>query len=145
MYLSSNFRYISKMEYIKDEYPTFCYGPLYVMNRWVMKTLFDLFAATFKENYIWIEDVYLTGTYSKNCHFLMIAVISYHFAGILPEIADIPQVDFYDYLILEPWDVVNNDSAREALLLRSPFIAAHADWMTPKERQDKWHELLDSE
>ena len=43
------------------------------------------------------------------------------FSGILPEIADIPQVDFYDYLILEPWDVVNNDSAREALLLRSPF------------------------
>ena len=25
------------------------------------------------------------------------------------------------------------------------FIAAHADWLTPQERQDKWHELFDSE
>ena len=25
------------------------------------------------------------------------------------------------------------------------FIAAHADWLTPQEKQDKWHELFDSE
>ena len=24
-------------------------------------------------------------------------------------------------------------------------IAARADWLTPQERQDKWHELFDSE
>ena len=65
--------------------------------------------------------------------------------GVLPELANIPQVDFFDYLWLEPWDAVDNESARNHLLLESAFIAAHADWMTPKERQDKWHELLDSE
>ena len=29
------------MEYIREEYPTYCYGPLYIMNPWVMKTLFE--------------------------------------------------------------------------------------------------------
>ena len=51
------------MEWESDEYPQFCYGPIYIMTPQIAYQLFQLFKQTLKQYYIWIEDVYLTGTY----------------------------------------------------------------------------------
>ena len=53
--------------------------------------------------------------------------------GILRHLAGVKLVDFGSYLF---FGAPNNTIE---------FIAAHADWLTPQERQDKWHELFDSE
>ena len=53
--------------------------------------------------------------------------------GILRHLAGVELVDFGSYLF---FGAPNNTIE---------FIAAHADWLTPQERQDKWHELFDSE
>ena len=53
--------YVSKKEYLQDEYPPFCVGTTYIMSLTVATYLVDLFKASFKENYLWIEDVYITG------------------------------------------------------------------------------------
>ena len=50
------------MEWESDEYPQFCYGPIYIMTPQTAYQLFQLFKQTLKQYYIWIEDVYLTGT-----------------------------------------------------------------------------------
>ena len=50
------------MEWESDEYPQFCYGPIYIMTPQIAYQLFQLFKQTLKQYYIWIEDVYLTGT-----------------------------------------------------------------------------------
>ena len=49
------------MEWEIEEYPPFCYGPIYIMTPEIANNLFNLFKQTLKKNYIWIEDVYLTG------------------------------------------------------------------------------------
>ena len=55
--------YISKMEFNEVAYPPFCYGPIYIMTPQTGYLFYELFAETFRELYIWIEDTYITGSY----------------------------------------------------------------------------------
>lgn len=56
------YRYVSRAEYHLNTYPTFCYGPIYIMSTQTAKLLFEMFKQDLKEHYLWIEDVYITGT-----------------------------------------------------------------------------------
>lgn len=56
-----HYRYISKVEWDKNTYPPFCWGPIYIMEPTQAYLLFQIFKQTLKEFYIWIEDVYITG------------------------------------------------------------------------------------
>merc|ERR1711935_991193 len=53
--------YVSKMEWLPNTYPLSCSGPMYMMSPKITMRIFDLFSSTLKEDYIWIEDIYLTG------------------------------------------------------------------------------------
>ena len=46
---------------MEDEYPSFCDGPLYIHSIPAIETLNMLFVQKFKDHFLWIDDVYLTG------------------------------------------------------------------------------------
>ena len=54
--------YIPWYLYPDDKYPRYCYGPMYILSVSSIKKLTWLFESEFK-NFLWIEDVYLTGIY----------------------------------------------------------------------------------
>ena len=49
------------MEFSEEKFPDYCLGITYFMNVATTWKLFRTFEETFKNHYIWIEDVYLTG------------------------------------------------------------------------------------
>ena len=49
------------MEYRWNKYPDFCIGIFYAMSKSIAVKLFKKFEETVHQNYISIEDVYLTG------------------------------------------------------------------------------------
>ena len=56
------------MEYRWNKYPDFCIGIFYAMSKNIAVKLFKKFEETVSQNYISIEDVYLTGKkYSAIC------------------------------------------------------------------------------
>ena len=54
------------MEYIWNEFPTFCVGFFYLMSKNTAIQLLTKFEEAPRQNYIWIEDVYLTGLLLNN-------------------------------------------------------------------------------
>ena len=67
------------MEWMEKTFPDYCSGSAYVLTPNIGENLFQTFLRLFKDNYIWIEDVYLTGQQSdlknqirkKELHFLL--------------------------------------------------------------------------
>ena len=59
------FRYISTKEYPYSKYPDFCQGAFYLFNLSTMEKLYDLFQTELHKNFIWMEDVFLTGIISN--------------------------------------------------------------------------------
>ena len=64
-------------EYPYSHYPTHCQGLFYLMDIHVISKLISLFEIEYGRNYVWIEDVFITGTYIndykntiKNCEML---------------------------------------------------------------------------
>ena len=64
-YKSIYCRFIDKKEYPYTKYPPYCLGPFYLMNYNVMLQLIELFEQEYHRNYIWMEDVFLTGIFSN--------------------------------------------------------------------------------
>ena len=56
-------RSVPLYEYLYSHYPPYCAGAFYFMNINVMNKLINLFEEEFGRNYLWIEDVFLTGMY----------------------------------------------------------------------------------
>ena len=54
-------RYVSNEDYPYSLYPPYCEGAFYLMSFKIMENLIDLFEQEYHRNYLWIEDVYLTG------------------------------------------------------------------------------------
>ena len=50
-------------EYPYSLYPTYCRGNFYLMDVYVTSKLISLFEIEHGRNYVWIEDVFITGTY----------------------------------------------------------------------------------
>ena len=48
---------------MEDKYPSYCDGPLFILSIPAIETLNMLFVQKFKDHFLWIEDLYLTGTY----------------------------------------------------------------------------------
>ena len=65
------FRYVSKEMYPYDYYPPFCMGAFYMFHISVVEKLFKLFEEEYHRNYLWIEDVYLTGKHELNIRLLI--------------------------------------------------------------------------
>ena len=59
-------RSVPLYEYLYSHYPPYCAGAFYFMNINVMNKLINLFEEEFGRNYLWIEDVFLTGMYIPN-------------------------------------------------------------------------------
>ena len=55
------FRYISIAEYPYQKFPYYCEGAFYLFHIQTAEKLYKLFEKELYRNYIWIEDVYLTG------------------------------------------------------------------------------------
>lgn len=54
--------YIPYFIYPKDEaYPSYCAGPMYIFTVPALGSMLDLFELHFKDNFMWMEDTYLTG------------------------------------------------------------------------------------
>ena len=49
-------------EYPYSHYPTYCQGLFYLMDIHVISKLISLFEIEYGRNYVWIEDVFITGT-----------------------------------------------------------------------------------
>ena len=60
-----HFRYTSNRTYPYSLWPPYCQGAFYLFDTHVNAKLFDLFQAEYPHNFVWIEDVYLTGKYFK--------------------------------------------------------------------------------
>ena len=52
---------MTEEEYPYSKYPPYCHGPFYLMSYNAMLQLIDLFEQEYHRNYIWIEDIFLTG------------------------------------------------------------------------------------
>ena len=59
-------RYVADFEYPYSIYPPYCAGAFYLMKFNVMLKLIQLFEQEFHRNYLWIEDVFLTGMQIHN-------------------------------------------------------------------------------
>ena len=57
------FRHVGMDEYPYSHYPTHCQGLFYLMDIHVISKLISLFEIEYGRNYVWIEDVFITGTY----------------------------------------------------------------------------------
>ena len=66
-------RSVPLYEYLYSHYPPYCAGAFYFMNINVMNKLINLFEEEFGRNYLWIEDVFLTGMY------LILKIVYYMF------------------------------------------------------------------
>ena len=55
------FRAVSKEEYPYKIYPPYCQGALYLFDINTAQSLCNLFEMELHRNYVWIEDVYITG------------------------------------------------------------------------------------
>ena len=95
------------MEYIWNEFPTFCVGFFYLMSKNTAIQLLTKFEEAPRQNYIWIEDVYLTGLLLNNFFLSIILLLDNPFAllGILPSLLAIPRInidnDEYGQAIIE--------------------------------------------
>ena len=56
-------RSVSIEEYPYSKYPDFCQGAFYLMQISTAEKLYDLFQTEFFKNFIWMEDVLLTGRF----------------------------------------------------------------------------------
>ena len=50
-------------EYPYPMYPPYCQGAFYLLHLTVAEELYVLFEEEFHRNYLWIEDVFLTGVF----------------------------------------------------------------------------------
>ena len=66
-YMLSN-RYVARIEWLDDFFPKYCSGSTYIMSPGNSKKIFASFEATMKKYYVWIEDVYITGTVYIKTH-----------------------------------------------------------------------------
>ena len=57
----NNFRAVSKEEYPYKIYPPYCQGALYLFDIHTSEQLCHLFEMELHRNYVWIEDVFITG------------------------------------------------------------------------------------
>ena len=55
------FRHVGLDEYPYSHYPTHCQGLFYLMDIHVTSKLINLFEIEYGRNYVWIEDVFITG------------------------------------------------------------------------------------
>ena len=53
--------YISYLDWPKDTFPGFCVGPSYILSIKTATKLYKAFEEVFEDNFLWIEDVYITG------------------------------------------------------------------------------------
>jgi hypothetical protein len=56
-------RLVSLDEYPYPLYPPYCQGAFYLLHLTVAEELYLLFEEEFHRNYLWIEDVFLTGVF----------------------------------------------------------------------------------
>ena len=56
--------FVSYEQYPYPLLPPYCQGALYLMNFQTLKTIYDLLEEEYHRNYIWVEDILFTGTYS---------------------------------------------------------------------------------
>ena len=52
---------MSKSLYEPDKFPEYCSGPMYMMTISALEKITKLFEQEYKNQFIWIEDVLLTG------------------------------------------------------------------------------------
>ena len=52
-------------EYPYPKYPDFCQGAFYLLHLSTVEKLYHLFEMEFHKNFIWMEDVFLTGNKSS--------------------------------------------------------------------------------
>ena len=69
-----NFRAVSKEEYPYKIYPPYCQGALYLFDIHTSEQLCHLFEMELHRNYVWIEDVFITGN-----TYLLIFFYSYRY------------------------------------------------------------------
>ena len=69
----NNFRAVSKEEYPYKIYPPYCQGALYLFDIHTSEQLCHLFEMELHRNYVWIEDVFITG-YSFTYFFFSIRI-----------------------------------------------------------------------
>ena len=106
--------YISYFEWIDDLFWPYCSGSAYILTPQIGSKLFQTFLRTFKENYVWIEDVYLT--------------------GILADLANIGRIHVENLVYFE---IPNSTSD---FFTAHPYL----EWnLSPQERLKVWHELFD--
>ena len=55
--------YIPTFLYPNKTYPDQCEGPMYILSVPALKKIKKLFEEGFRNNFIWLEDVYLTGNF----------------------------------------------------------------------------------
>lgn len=54
--------YIPYYIYPENSYPPYCYGPLYILTVPTIETTLQVVTEDFKQDFLWLEDVYLTGS-----------------------------------------------------------------------------------
>ena len=76
--LEIHFRHVGLDDYPYSHYPTHCQGLFYLLDIHVTSKLINLFEIEYHRNYVWIEDVFITGTNNyknistiKNCDFFV--------------------------------------------------------------------------
>ena len=57
-------------EYPYPMYPPYCQGAFYLLHLTVAEELYALFEEEFHRNYLWIEDVFLTGVFTVYIRYL---------------------------------------------------------------------------
>ena len=108
------------MEWPADSYPDFCKGMIYIMSLQNTLKMLKSFEATMTEFYIWMEDVYIT--------------------GILPSRNNIEHEDLNKQVILDGYQLkVSKDPN-----IATQFIAAHVNFLEPKDWIETWHKIFDS-
>ena len=65
---------------MEDSFPDFCYGPMYILS------IPAMFVQKFKDQFLWLEDVYLTGTNLVND---LILTVLKDITGILAKLGNI--------------------------------------------------------
>ena len=53
--------YLTKMDWLKPRFPTYCLGPFYMFSPSTASRIFAAFEETVHSNYLAMEDVYITG------------------------------------------------------------------------------------
>ena len=71
---------------MEDSFPDFCYGAMYILSIPAIERLTTLFVQKFKDQFLWLEDVYLTGTNLVNN---LILTVLKDVTGILAKLGNI--------------------------------------------------------